>query len=210
MTSTNLIVYFLENKDWDNKVIPSSTIYFGKYPYRLTFNRTLNVWQDYIDMHVEFSAFIEDNGVGNFRRLFNKNTQRLYISSFEDLTLIYNLYCDQITEVNGPVSDAHCQILQDSAQRYEHKPNGWYRKFDTRYEIIPNWGIPFTERKNMVMEIRESLKQMVSNLKISNEHTVRYNCVCYLNYDEMLEALPFIKLSYPNVRMYITRSTLPD
>ena len=207
----NLTVYFLDNANWDNKVIPSPSIYFGKYPYRVTLNRTLANWQDYQDMHLEFSMFIQDNCTGNFRRLFNRYTQRLYLSSWDDLNTIYNWYGSDISEVNGPVSQNHCDILSDPTQTYAHKPNGFFRKYNTRFELVPNWKIPFSERRQMVNDITDTLKQLVSDLKISREYSrSRYNCVSYMQYDEYLEALPFIKLSYPNVRTYVTRTQLPD
>jgi hypothetical protein len=124
------------------RVKPSNTIYYGKYPYKITFDNVVvdknidqnqNIRQFDYDLHSEFRDFAK-NFNNSYKINFN-GARRIYVADFDDFLNTLGMYGDWVGEVQGPVSDNHLDLLYSTDLHLEVKSKLWHNKYDYKLEL---------------------------------------------------------------------------
>ncbi len=202
--------------------MPSNSIYFGRYPYKIVFNLSFDPSKQYgeqiLNFKFDLTNFTEEVLNQPTRQLISTEKPSLFIKDYKDLMLTLAVYKDSIHQVHGPVSKEHMELLFSSNYRCQGKDRLWYGIYDCKIET---W-LPLKYRKNITYgnlkhhddedaeEIRSLIEFIKDNLNahIPKHWTARFTTTIYCKFDEFVNILPFLKLSYPKHTMLITRAIL--
>ena len=202
-------------------IIPSETIYYHTYPYSIKLSGVVDADVDRYEKRrqialfkVELEQFNEDWMSYPIRSYVSVNTQRIYFRTYGDLQRALTIYHDAVQCVYGPIDNDHIDILLSRDYHCDvRKP--YYGQYNTKVMILNRVDISqvssYQASKQQHKEILKDLKEFVLESFDDDQDKVRwfaryYNSVdFYIDYDDLLSVLPFIKLQYPTVRLVITR-----
>lgn len=222
---SQLEVKILKKKAIGTDLLPSNSIYFGRYPYKVVFNLEFDDKKPYRDQILNFkfdlTNFTEDVLKHPTRQLISAERPSLFIKDHKDLMLTLAVYKDSISQVYGPISKEHLELLFSSNYKCQGKDYLWYGIYDCKIET---W-LPMKYRKSVsvsisggvreedeedIVEIRSFIGFIKDNINthIPKHWTGRFTTTIYCKFDEFVNILPFIKLSYPKHTMLITRAIL--
>lgn len=217
-------VKVLKKKAIGFNLLPSNSIYFRRYPYKVVFNLkfdpTKNYREQLLNFKLDLTNFIEDVLKHPTRQLISTETPSLFIRDYKDLLLTISMYKDVVHQVCGPISTEHLELLFSSNYKCQGKDRLWYNIYDCKIET---W-LPMRYRHitNMLAGIRplendedsEEIKSVINYIKdninahIPKHWTGRYTTTIYCRFDEFIEILPFLRLSYPKHTLLITKAIL--
>ena len=216
-------VKVLKKKAVGFDLLPSNSIYFGRYPYKIVFNLKFDPNKKYgeqiLNFKFDLTNFTEEVLKHPTRQLISTEKPSLFIQDYKDLILTLAVYKDSIHQVCGPISKEHLELLFSNNYRCQGKDRLWYGIYDCKIET---W-LPFKYRRSfpamgtfrhhseedaeeinsLIVFIKENL-----NAHIPKHWTARFTTTIYCKFDEFVNILPFLKLSYPKHTMMITRAIL--
>jgi hypothetical protein len=217
-------ISLLTEKEISFKIVPSNSIYFKRYPYKVVFNipvekdKSWKVQLRYFKL--DLTGFTEDVLTGPTRHYMTSEQPSFFIQNYNDLKATLILYKDCVSEVHGPVSQEHLDLLYSSNFKCQSKNKLWYNRYDCKVEI---W-LPFKYRTNYTnklntqytvlddqsTETAELLDYIRDNLNVHEPRSwvSRFSTTVYCNFDEFLQVYPFLKLSYTTHRLDITKAVL--
>ena len=223
----------INKKDLEKNVDiqPSEKIYYGRYPYKVNLlfpihrkfvlsndwdnvmeerrARRLQLWNYSNDVD-EFCANIFQAG---WRQYFTDKVQRLYVRSYQDFIAISNFYSAYLKSVAGPITQEHLSILQSGNTEFVNRENPYFKKFDSILEIVPPWSygsMSSSERRQMIDDAKEFVLGSIDSEKIKLGRSLYYSAKTYINYDDYETLAPFIKLSFPECSLRLTRCCIPS
>ncbi len=219
-------VKILKKKAVGIDLLPSNSIYFGRYPYKVVFNLDFDANKNYreqiLNFKFELTDFTEDVLTHPTRQLISTERPSLFIKDYKDLLLTLAAYKNTLHQVHGPISKEHLELLFSSNYKCQGKDRLWYGIYDCKIET---W-LPIKYRKSFAIgsfnrinsheneedaaEIRSFIEFIKENINthIPKHWTGRFTTTIYCKFDEFINILPFLRLSYPKHTMLITRAIL--
>lgn len=220
-------VKVLSKKSIKFDLLPSNSIYFRRYPYKVIFNLKFDPSKPYRDQLLNFkydlTDFTDDILKYPTRQLISTENPSLFIRDYKDLLLTLSVYKDSIQQVHGPISRDHLELLFSGNYKCQSKDRLWYNMYDCKIET---W-LPIRYRKNFgingiingvinshneedEIEIRSFIEYIKDNINahIPKHWTGRFTTTIYCRFDEFVEILPFLKLSFPKHTLVITKAVL--
>lgn len=223
----------INKKDLEKNVAiePSEKIYYGRYPYKVNLlfpihkafalasntdqwleerrNRRLQIWNYSNDVD-EFCANIFTAG---WRQYFTDKVQRLYVRSYKDFISISNFYSGYLQSVAGPITQEHLDILQSGNTDFVNRENPYFKKYDSILEIVPPWtygAMSSSDRRQLIEDAKEFVLGTIDSDKIKVGRSLYYSAKTYINYSDYETLAPFIKLSFPECSLRLTRCCIPS
>lgn len=217
-------IRLLTKKDISFKIVPSNSVYFNHYPYKIVFSIPFeggkSQTQQLRYFQLDLIGFIEDVLTGPTRQYMASESPRLFIRNYNDLKATLTLYKDYIAEVHGPVSQKHLDLLYSSNFKCQAKDKLWYNRYDCKidfwlpvkfgsnynHKLMPQYTV-YDENNSETTSLLTYIKE---NLTIHAPRTwqSRYSTTVYCEFDKFLDIYPFIKISYPNHRLDIIKAVL--
>ena len=221
-----------DNLGLDYNVLPSNSIYYGKFPYRLLFDKDIvfknipehqNLNQYLAALRFEFNDF-----AGNFNNLYKfltNSSLRIYISDYKDFLSTLAMYGDWVSEVSGPVSDEHLDLLYDTNIHLDIRPKLWYNKYEYKLDV---WASFYAIRNFWISNIagsntkwHEKMKDDLDNFLeyvLSQEYNAKISgpgnygrlntATLFFNKDEFQEIMTFKNLMIPEYKTKITKAMI--
>lgn len=201
----------LDRKIRCKKLIPSERIYWGKFPYKLVMDAPSGTWYgDTDDLYRTVSFMKEIHHVashikGEIRRRYARYTgvYTMYLSNLDDVKTICNL--KDVVSVHGPIDKDHVKLLHSDTDisigkkkffgEYTHRYSLWYTFMDRR-----NFGFDHS--------INQEIKDYVVDQCGTDVVRVRdsyYTTTLYVNAENFEPILPFLKITFPGLRMQKTQ-----
>lgn len=218
-------IKILSKKAITKKLLPSNSIYFKRYPYKVVFDLQFDADKTYREQLLNFkfdlTNFTEEALKFPTRSLMCTQTPSLFIHDYKDLLKTLSIYGSQISEVHGPISKEHVELLVSRNYKCQSKEKLWYGIYDCKVET---W-LPYRFSKNVqtvyinkfttsIIRDDDEVAPLITYIKDNiNSHapkhwTGKFTSTIYCKFDEFIEILPFVKLSYPNHRLVITKAIL--
>lgn len=203
--------------------LPSNSIYFNRYPYKVVFDLKLDATKSYreqiFSFKLDLTSFTEDVLKYSTRQLISSENPSLFIKDYKDLLLTLSVYKDSIQSVHGPTSTDHLELLFSSNYKCQAKERLWYGIYDCKIETwLPvryrrSFGLmgtirPVNDEDDIeIFSMIEYIKDNI-NAHSPNYGTGRFTTTIYCRFDEFVGILPFLKLSYPKHMLVITKAIL--
>lgn len=200
--------------------LPSNSIFFRRYPYKIVFNLKFDPNKNYreqlLNFKLDLTNFTEDVLNGPSRQLISTEMPSLFIRDYKDLLLTLSMYKDYVHQVCGPISSEHLELLYSNNYKCQSKDRLWYNMYDCKIE---SW-LPYRYRPagsgvaTYANDSAEEMKYLITYIKDNiNAHvpkhwTGRFTTTIYCRFSEFIEILPFLKLSYPKHTLIITKAIL--
>jgi len=213
------------------RVRPSSSIYYGKFPYKITFDTQIvndlippedSIRSFEYDLHFEFQDFAR-NFYDNYKFICH-GKRRVYLSDRKDFESTLGMYGDWVSEIQGPVSDEHLDLLNSSDLHLEVKTKPWYNKYEYKLEV---WASYFAIRNLWLTngngsaqtkaqwkdKMQEDLVNFIETMEAQDyEAKIRYGKFDYYNGATMFfkdadfqEIMSFKTLIIPDYRTKVTK-----
>jgi hypothetical protein len=211
-------VKLLTKKAIPFRLVPSNSVYFRRYPYKVVFDihaQNDKPWLlQLMTFKSDLTVFIEDILKKPTRQYMSCQNPSMFIQDYTDLKTTLAVYKDYITEIHGPTSQEHLDLLYSSNFKCQSKDKLWYNLYDCKVELwLPfkyrpysNQSVPdeeTTETHNLINYMKDNL-----NLHVPKSWAGQHSTTVYCRFNEFLEIYPFIKLSYPKHRIDITQAVL--
>lgn len=187
-------------------VKPSNTIYYGRYPYKVTLDNEIvetdipqntSIRHFNLELMHEFRDFAGDFN-GAFKTSF-RNNRRIYITDFEDFSKTLAMYGDLIGEIHGPVSQEHLDLLYSEDLHLDVRSKIWYGLYDFKMEV---WASYFAIRN---MWLSPATKTFPSGISTQRNQWKTQTQEDLQNFLEVLEAQDFLaKVNYGNFEVFHT------
>lgn len=211
----------LNVKDWQCDVTASRSIFYGKYPYRMTVSLMeerarlrprRDDWKDLCSFEHEFVDFANNVLESAYRKYWGIRRQRLYFSTLADLSTAYSVYKSVAMEISGPVTQEHLEVITSHNTEYNPRKTLYKNSFDCHVRIWGKWSRDAAYRNQLTVDMREFFIQSLTNCDaLSSRYSVYAIGVdMYTNYDEFLEVMPFFKLQFTDYRINVVRCGLPS
>ena len=219
-------VKILKKKAVGFPLLPSNSIYFNRYPYKVVFNLNFDPNKNYreqlLNFKLDLTNFTEEMLTGPSRQLISTEMPSLFIRDYKDLLLTISMYKDFVHQVCGPISTEHLELLYSNNYKCQSKDRLWYNMYDCkietwlpiRYRPVSNYTfgtyIKPVENDELAEEMNSLMNYIRDNINahIPKHWTGRYTTTIYCGFDEFIEILPFLKLSYPKHTLIITKAIL--
>lgn len=205
-----------------HNIVPSDSIYYYRFPYVVLFkNRTHDIDNIY-DKRRELALFkieldqIQDEELSSITRTYASiKDQRMYVRSYADLKIICTLYYNGIEKIIGPIDEHHVDLLMNNDYRVEvRKP--FYNKYDCKVYVMEDYSHSRWNRpagwtagwKEQRMETMQSVKDfLIANYpgEVRFLQTDWPSTDFYIQYDNLLNVMPFLKIQHPDLRFIITK-----
>lgn len=217
-------VKLLSKKAISHKILPSNSVYFRRYPYKVVFNLEFDSklnWLDQIrNFELDLTIFADDMLTGPVRKYMVTQSPSLFLSNYKDLKTTLAVYGSLISQVAGPISKEHLDLLYSPNFLCESKQKLWYNMYDCKVETwIPlkyrstalgpypysHTTEDFSSLNDLVLYLKENI-----NVHMPRKWATRYSTTVYCNFDELINILPFVKMAYPENRLYITKAVVKD
>lgn len=199
--------------------VPSNSVYFRRYPYKVVFNLkfdTANSYQDQLGFRLDLSSFTEDILTYPTRQHMFIQRPCLFINDYDDLLLTLSVYKDYIHQVSGPISAEHLDLLFSKSYKCQSKDSLWYNTYDCKLNTwLPiRWSNAAYGSTNSFENSKAEMRSLINYIKdnidihVPKYWTNRFSTTLYCGFSELVEILPFLKLSYPNHKLIITKAIL--
>lgn len=205
------------------KVIPSQTIYYNTYTYKIVFDASLYK-ENRSDLDAYFKLLDEIYNVVktdleskcSFRSTKNNILEILcYLRSYEDYKLLLSTFPQFVKHVTGPINDEHYKLLRAREYNVEPRSSYWYNKYDAKvYAFMPYRSTASLRKEERIACHAELLTALVESipdhaLKINNHYPMGHSSVeFYTKLDEFNQYYPFLKMMHNNWTFRITKCIL--
>ena len=139
------------------------------------------------------------------------NTHNMYLTNIHDLNQACSIFGPYVTEIYGPLSESHVELLTDPNFSVVARKQYYYNVYDTKIECFASmfqFGSTAIAREE-IQNLMEFLKENTEEDEVRFD-SAYYASTLYTNYTTFLDILPFVKLSYPGVKLKIVRCVLKD
>jgi hypothetical protein len=214
-------VRLLSKKAFIHSILPSNTIYFRRYPYKVVFNLEFDPdlkWLDQIrNFELDLKVFADDMLTGPIRKHMISQTPSLFLSNYKDLKTTLAVYGSLISHLAGPVSREHLDLLYSPNFMCEAKQKLWYNMYDCKIETwIPlqyqrHGGHRYSQEDDQLLN--GLVTYLTENINIHsprNLYSARYCTTLYCDFDELVNILPFVKMAYPENKLFITKAMVKE
>jgi len=223
MMDTNWQPILINSSDFKNHdVTPCEKFYYGRYPFRLTFDHTplVNNRRNLLHFRRQLEDFQYDLLENYCRPYVAHNGVRLYFYNYNDLRVTYNMFKSQITDVAGPINNEHLHLLKSKDYHVKVRSQNWFKKYDCKvYMTVQMFSTGSYYRSSISMG-RERYQELIDSQKNFFEANLvdikkkygydDYWSEFYCDYAEFLEILPFLKLQQPDARLIVYKVVLND
>lgn len=217
-------VEILGNESKNFKVIPSNTIYYNTYTYKIVFDATpykedgnrLDL-DAYFKLSDELYKFTLENleSKCSFRSAKNKVLEIFcYIRSFEDYKKLLENFSKFINYVSGPINEEHYKLLQSREYYVEPRESYWYKKYDAKiYVFMPyrtSVNLKKDEKGSLHAELLSALKENIPQdaIKLNTWPNSFHSLEFYTKIDEFNQYYPFLKMMHNQWTFRITKCIL--
>lgn len=205
----------------DHSITPSEKIYYGRYPFKLTFDHS---FADNRRNLLHFRRQIEDfqyDLLENWCRPYiARNGIRLYFNNYNDFVVTYNMFKSQIVDVAGPINDEHLHLLKSKDYYVHVRTQNWFKKYDCRVYMTAKMfsngsyyrslmSIDADKYRELMDSQQEFFETNLPNIKKKYNWSNTWN-EFYCDYEEFLETLPFLRLQLPDTRLIVHKVVLND
>jgi hypothetical protein len=172
------------------------------------------------NFELDLTIFADDMLTGPVRKYMVTQSPGLFLSNYKDLKTTLAVYGSLISHVAGPISKEHLELLYSPNFLCEAKQKLWYNMYDCKVETwiplkyrstvagpYPYSHSPedFSSLNDLVVYLSENI-----NIHMPRKWATRYSTTVYCNFDELINILPFVKMAYPENRLYITKAMVKD
>ena len=205
------------------KVIPSQTIYYNTYTYKIVFDAS-PYKENRSDLDAYFKLLDELYAAAkndleskcSFRSIKNNILEILcYLRSYEDFKLLLAKFPQFVKHVTGPINEEHYKLLRAREYHVEPRSSYWYNKYDAKvYAFMPyrsTINLKKEDRNALHTELLTALKDSIPEdaIKINNLYPAGYSSVeFYTKLDEFHQYYPFLKMMHNNWIFRITKCIL--
>jgi len=212
--STHDIKLLDEKKYKKFLLVPSSRVYYGSKPYKVSINVLKDsdelignsrryhwwAWQDLIKVMC-LNHDITVRTQGRFPNMY------LFFSHREGVDLCIKNYSTRINFIEGPLSDNHLEKISGRNDIIVRR-NLFYNQYSMKVNCWMPWGYGnYYNRQNAVNEVREYVKDNIGSGRLSSS---RWKASFFASPDEISDIIPFIKLQWPSLRIEYTEIYYPD
>lgn len=215
-------------------VRPSSSIYYGRYPYKITFDT--QIVNDLIDPDVESIRLFDYElqfEFQDFARNFydhykficqGHGKRRVYLSNIKDLEDTLAMYGDWVSEVQGPVDNDHLDLLKSNDLHLEVKAKPWYNKYEYKLELWASYfairnlwltsGSGTSQSKSQWKDqMKEELSNFIQTIE-AQEYDAKIRCgqfdfyngaTLFFRHDDFQEIMTFKTLIIPDYKTKLTK-----
>jgi hypothetical protein len=213
-------VRLLSKKAFTHDIFPSNSIYFRRYPYKVVFSLDFDPklrWMDQIrNFDLDLKVFVDDMLTAPIRKHMVSQTPSLFLSNYKDLKTTLAVYGSAISHVCGPISKEHLDLLYSPNFMCEAKEKLWYNIYDCKIETwIPlqyrRGGYQYSQEDDQLLNgLVTYLKENINVHSPRNSRSARFCTTLYCNFDELVNILPFVKMAYPENKLFITKAMVKD
>ena len=177
-------------------VTPSSQPqFYGEYFYKVAI--TGNCISYDIEKHALITDHIISNYRWNYRTQFTSKNRHLYLDNKSYLVDFLKTFPDDVTEVVGPVSEDHKDILFDWDNKIDKvlKDKPWYNKYNVKIQIY----IPYDKQKEnmeLIKDFMEFVNSHVENKYWFSKSTRWFHNYLYISKEDLTEIQPWINMLY--------------
>lgn len=212
-------------------VRPSSSIYYGRYPYKITFdNQIVNNLKD-VTEHMssfdnnlmwEFTDFAK-NFYDHYKFVCRGN-RKIYLADINDLEDTLAMYGDWVSEIQGPVDNDHLNLLNSSDLHLEVKAKPWYNKYEYKLELWASYfairnlwlttGNGTSQSKSQWKDkMKEELSNFIETIE-AQEYDARFRssqfdfyngATLFFRHDDFQEIMTFKTLIIPDYKTKVTK-----
>lgn len=212
--STHDIKLLDEKKYKKFLLYPSSRVYYGTKPYKVSINVLKDTdelignsqryhWWAWADL-IKVMCFNHDITVrtqGRFPNMY------LFFSHREGVDLCIKHYSTRINFIEGPLSEPHLEKITGSNDIMVRR-----KLFFNQYQMKVNCYLPwgwgkYNNRHQTINEVREYIKDNIGTGRLSS--TI-WRASFFASPDEISDIIPFIKLQWPSLRIEYTEIYYPD
>lgn len=198
-------------------VVPSESVYYKRYPFKLVLESNLDNVDDFRDsvFMYGFNSLSE-----RFRMYTNRNNKQLYLflKTQKDLDTTLNAYSDLILEVHGPINKKHRENLLETGKFLSVRDKYYFGKYDckvTIYRPWRHWGSMYSaplmhsKKTNWYNELREFVVDQLGD-KLYQHMSSSYALTFFVNKKDFNNVYPFVKMMYNDVDIYITECMIKE
>lgn len=192
-------------KDVDEhiKIVPSTKIYFGDYPYRVKIKGFGHPHPTYDPhYHWDITDFLRTANLFYKRELHNSGGRNIYFAIWDDFVWFVNWMSDYVSEVHVPISTQH--ILDMHTPGLILRDKLWHGKYNFRVEFsMMHERYPvnkFLQKKEVAADEREKIYRFVEtnfdSYRFSNKETRWFYNYLYCDQEEWNALEGFANLSF--------------
>lgn len=204
------------------KVIPSQTIYYNTYTYKIAFDAS-PYKENRSDLDAYFKLLDELYAVAkndleskcSFRSIKNNILEILcYLRSYEDYKLLLNKFPQFVKHVSGPINEEHHKLLRAREYHVEPRSSYWYNKYDAKVYAFMPYRSAFNLRKDEKVSIHaELLSAIKENIPQNAFKIIHYpnsfqSVEFYTKLDDFNQYYPFLKMMHNDWVFRITKCIL--
>ena len=194
----------LTQSEWDCKVSASHTIYYKKYPYKISFKsnyprtkRGLYRKPKRSEVYAHSAEILSamehcaEECVFKVDRGYRQGISHIYLSDFTDAILIAAAFGDRVVVVTGPVSSEHVDLLKSGNIKCVPKKKLWKNKYNCKVE---SWIFWRDRQKTSSSDLLDFLSTSI-DIELISQSPSDWRTSFYCDFDQFVQVQPFIKLS---------------
>lgn len=200
------------------RILPSESIYYGIYPYRLKLDVTafqideMPQWRKnfftYDILNLQIACHLpkeKQRFRGNYARSPNSdNVYTLYVQDIDFVREVCRLFDKHVIEISGPTTKEYLNLLYSPNKFVSVREKNWYGKWETAYTF---W-IPFGSHNYMARSKRyimyDQVKDTIRDLLPEDEYqfsTSKWIVKLFTNSESGKDLIPWIILQYPDLEI---------
>lgn len=186
-------------------VIPSTTLFYYRFPYKARFIGNSAYY--HIPAYQELEKFLYDNYFGHYRLLASTSCINFYIDKKSGYDEVLDKFGELIIDLSGPIDDTNLDILDNLNPKVAYRNKYWYNKYDTKVEfcIISNSEDNAELRKDIMSFVDSNFKEFQW---YNNSVRQWYENFLYCKSEELESVLPFLKISFSDYIVNTQKVTL--
>lgn len=190
-----------EHIDEHIKIVPSTRIYFGDYPYRVKIAGPGHPHPNYDpNFHWDITDFMRTANLLYKRELHNTAGRNIYFALWDDFIWFVNWMSDYVSEVHAPINEQH--ILDMHTPGIVLRDKLWHGRFNFRVEFsmmrqrdpvtFNMQEVPMGEREKIFHFIETNFE----DYRFSNKDTKWFYNYLYCDQEEWNALEGFANLSF--------------
>jgi hypothetical protein len=201
-----------------HSVIPSASIYYGRYAYKVVINSdqdNIHSFRDYFFMF-GFNSLKE-----RFRLYTNKTNNQLYVflQTQKDLDTVLTAFDGYIVSLHGPLTEGHRKKLLNPTHFIEVRNSKFFKKYDTRVFMRRPWsrslGNYWSASKwggngNRWNELHDFLNDHLPGDYKRFGYTGSFYMMFYVNRKDYDTLYPFLKMMFNDTEIYTTEALIVE
>lgn len=187
-------------------VIPSTTLFYYRFPYKARLKGNSAFYN--IPIYKELEEFLYENYFGDYRLLASTSCINFYITKKSAFDLVIEKFGDLIIDLSGPIDSTNLEIIDNLNPNVAYRNKYWYNKYDTKIEFCV---INAKVEDNTLLrkDIMSFVKSNFTEYQWYNNGTAQwYENFLYCKSQEFESVLPFLKISFSDYIVNTKKVTL--